>query len=438
MTYTKAQWGWASFDWAFQPFFTVVTTFIFVPYLTNSVLVGTIVDTTTQAQSLWGFIMGVLYVGIAIATVTAGFIANVSGRLKQKTLIVSAISMFFCMSIWFFPADSWVWVTVFAFCLATLCAEIAIIYNNAMLAHVITKNRVGGLSGFAYGMSYIGGIISLAIFFVLFIHPDTPAFGIQYAERFSVILAGVWFCVFIIPFVMYIPETHTATKISFINAVKQGAKNARHSIKDIQQYPNIWRFLLARMVYNNGILAVIAFAGIYASATFSWSTMELGYFAILINIIAFIGAFIGGILDDKIGAKRVVQISIWTLIIGLVGGISIDTKSALFGIIQFNNTTQGFLSSPAQIVFLCFGVLLGLGLAPSQSASRTLMIKITPNDKMSAYFGIYGFMGNITYFVLPFLIGIVTHISDSSRLGIATIGIFFAVGLWILKPVKEF
>ena len=445
MLYTKSQWGWASFDWAFQPFFTVVTTFIFVPYLTNTVLVGTWVDSTTAAQSLWGVIMGVLYVGVAIATIIAGFVANVSGGLKRKTLLASLLWMVFCASIWLLPMAMspvwWAMLMVGAFCMATLCAEVAIIFNNSMLAYVIEKKRVGGLSGFAYGMSYVGGIISLGIFFVLFMLPETPALGLNKQafepERFSTMLAAIWFAVFIIPFVVYTKEVILMRTMGFTDAIKSGVHNAQDTIKDIRQYPNIWRFLLARMVYNNGILAVIAFAGIYASASFGWSTMELGYFAILLNVIAFIGAFLGGYFDDKIGAKRVIQSAIGFFIIGLVGGLSIDNTSAFFGLWDFGEGTQGFLSSPPQLIFLCFGVLLGLGLAPSQSASRTLMIRITPKDKIATYFGIYGFMGNVTYFVLPFLIGGVTHITDSRRWGIFVIVIFFAIGLWILKPVQE-
>ncbi len=445
MLYTKSQWGWASFDWAFQPFFTVVTTFIFVPYLTNTVLVGTLVDTTTDAQSLWGAIMGGVYAVIAVATVVAGFVANVSGGLKRKTLWTSALAMLFCASIWGLPIGmSPAWYAVFMvgmFCMATLFAEVAIIFNNAMLAYVIDKQRVGGLSGFAYGMSYVGGIISLGIFFVLFMLPETPAFGLNKQlfepERFSTMLAVVWFAVFIVPFVIYNKEVTSTENIGFVDTVKRGIWDAKNRIANIRQHPNIWRFLLARMIYNNGILAVIAFAGIYASASFGWSTMELGYFAIILNVIAFLGAFLGGWYDDKIGAKRVIQIAIWCLIVGLVGGLSIDKTSIFFGLWHFSTGDNGFLSTPPQWVFLCFGALLGLGLAPSQSASRTLMIRITPKDKISAYFGIYGFMGNVTYFVLPFLIAVVTYMTDSTRWGIFTIVLFFAIGLGILRSVQE-
>ena len=437
-TYNKSQLSWALFDWANQPFFTVVTTFIFAPYFVNQVI-----NNAVDGQAMWGYINAIVAFSIALCAPVLGAMADVRGARKRWIAILCVMCAFASAGLWHAKPNSNIILPLICFGIASFAIEMAVIFNHAMLPTIIEEKRLGRLSGFSWGVGYIGGIIALLLLLTLFIWTDTPLFGLNKdlfePERISGPLSALWLIIFTIPMLLFTPDINKSNKkIASLDTIKLGFSNLKNTLSDVKAYKNIWAFLIARAFYNDGVLAVISFSGIYAMATFGWDTTSLGIFAIIINIIAFLGCLIGGTIDDKFGSKIAIKISVWALFISLFGIISITKNSALFGLIDFqvsNNTA--FLSTPAQFWFMGFGLILGMGFGPAQSASRTMMVRITPKEKITQFFGLYAFSGKATSFLAPLAIGIVTATTGNIRMGMSVILLFFFAGLVMLHWVKE-
>ena len=436
--YNKSQLSWALFDWANQPFFTVVTTFIFAPYFVNQV-----VNNAVDGQAMWGYINAIVAFSIALCSPIFGAMADVRGPRKPWVAILSVMCAVASCGLWYAQPNGNILIPLISFGIATFAIEIAVIFNHAMLPTIVEEKRLGRLSGFSWGVGYIGGVVALLLLLILFIWADKPLFGLNKdlyePERISGPLSALWLIIFTIPMLLFTPDVNKSNeKIASLDTIKLGFSNLKNTLTDVKAYKNIWTFLLARAFYNDGVLAVISFSGIYAMATFGWDTTSLGIFAILINIIAFFGCLIGGAIDDKFGSKTAIRVSVWALFIALFGIVSITKNSALFGLIDFQaSNNAAFLSTPAQIWFMGFGLILGMGFGPAQSASRTMMVRITPKEKITQFFGLYAFSGKATGFLAPLAIGIVTASTGSIRMGMSVILVFFFAGLAMLHLVKE-
>lgn len=436
--WNKSQISWALFDWANQPFFTVITTFIFAPYFTN-IVIGNSVD----GQAIWGLLSAISAGIIAILSPIFGSMADVRGPRKPWIFTFSLIGSISCLGLWYGQPDHNIYIPMISFMVATIAIEIAIIFNNAMLPVIVEAKKMGRLSGFAWGIGYIGGLVPLFVLMCFFIIPEKPFLGLDKSlyepERFSAILTSMWLILFIIPMLFFTKDKDKSVqKIPLLDVVKFGFSNLKDTLKSVRNYKNIWVYLLARTLYNDGILAVIAFSGIYAVAIFKWDTAGLGIFAIIINIVAFAGCMIGGWFDDKFTSRKTVTLSVSLLLISLLGIVSISEKSVLFGMIPITPKTDSyFLTSQGEYWFMFFGVLLGFAFGPAQSASRTLMAHITPKEKMTEFFGLFAFSGKATGFLAPLLISIVTVATNSNRWGLASILLFFISGLIILQFVED-
>ena len=436
--YNKGQTSWAMFDWANQPFFTIVTTFIFAPYFANQVM-----NNSVDGQALWGFVNAGSAFAIAICSPIFGAMADVRGPRKPWVGVLSVMCAGASFGLWYAVPGGNIIIPIISFAIATFAIEMAVIFNNAMLPSIVEENRMGRLSGFAWGVGYIGGIVALLLLLVLFIWSPDPLFGLDKSrfepERLSGPMSAVWLLIFAIPMMIFTPDIDKPnTKIASLDSIKLGFTNLKTTLVSVRKYKNIWNFLIARALYNDGVLAVISFSGIYAMATFGWDTTSLGIFAIIINIIAFFGCIIGGWVDDTFGSKTAINISVWALFLALLGVISITKESALFGLIKFaSSDNTGFMSTSAQQWFMGFGLILGMGFGPAQSASRTMMARITPKEKMTQFFGLFAFSGKATGFLAPLCIGAITAFSGDSRLGLSAILVFFFAGIILLRTVKE-
>ena len=436
--YNKEQLSWALFDWANQPFFTVVTTFIFAPYFANHVM-----SNSVEGQAIWGYINASIAVTIALFAPIFGAIADVRGPRKPWIGVFSLLCAISAFGLWYATPQGNVVIPILSLMIACFAIEMAVIFNNAMLPTLITQNKMGRLSGLAWGTGYIGGIVALLIIMVLFIFPDVPAFGLNKEtfepERLSGPFSAVWLLFFALPMFLFTSDIDKSNeKIPSLDVVKLGFSNLKETLKNVKKHQNIWHFLIARALYNDGVLAIISFSGIYAMAIFGWTTTSLGIFAIIVNIIAFFGCIIGGRVDNKFGSKSAINISVWVLLIGLLGILSINKDSVLYGLIVFEpNENTAFMSTYPQQWFMLFGIMLGLGFGPAQSASRTMMARITPKDKITQFFGLYAFSGKATSFLAPLAIAFVTTITGDNRLGLSVILFFFLSGLIILYGVKE-
>ena len=440
------QLSWALFDWANQPFFTIITTFIFAPYFAN-VMVGNPVD----GQAAWAFTQSISGILIALMSPFLGAMADAGGPRKPYILTFQVLLAVGCFALWWaYPGrPDLVGPISAAVVVATIGAEMSIVFNNAQLPNIVRPERMGRLSGLGWGLGYTGGLIALFIvlavgkpaMFGLAPDNDQPLFGLDARsyelERLMGPASAIWLAVFVIPMFLFTPDS-AKRKISLLDAALQGGKSLVLTVKHLGHFRNALRYLIAFMLYNDGLAAIIAFGGVYAAATFGWSTVTLGIFGIILTLFAIPGAFLGGRFDDKFGSKRVVQVTIAGVILAAVGLVSVSSDRVLFIVSAPElSPTRGLFGSLQEKVFMGFALLLGICMGPMQAASRTMIGRLAPPGMTGEFFGLFALSGRATAWMAPLAIGIVTTATDSSRLGIACVVIFLTLGFALLWGVRE-
>ncbi|MGE5147098.1 MAG: MFS transporter [Candidatus Eiseniibacteriota bacterium] len=437
--------GWAMFDWANQPFFTVITTFIFAPFFTSVIIADPV-----RGQSMWGYTQSASGVIIAILSPILGAMADAGGAKKPWILSFQALTVIGCVALWWAVpgGQHTVPLVLAAVIIATIGAEFSIVFNNALLPTLVPPERMGRLSGFGWGMGYVGGLI--ALFAVLIVSrpeligiqtpPGEVLFGLDRAshalERLTGPASALWLVAFVIPMFAFTPDT-ARTGLKALAAARVGVRHLLETLRRLRHYRNQLLYLLAFMIYNDGLAAVIAFGGVYAAGTFGWSTTELGIFGICLTVFATGGCFAGGWLDDRIGSKRTIQIAIVGTIVAALGIMSIGHADIFFGVpVAPRAPGGGLFSSAGEKTFMGFALLLGICMGPMQAASRTLIGRLAPPGMVTEFYGLFALSGRATTFMAPFLIGVFTQVSGSQRAALVVVLVFLVVGFALLWNVK--
>jgi UMF1 family MFS transporter len=340
-------------------------------------------------------------------------------------------------------------LVLIAFGLAIIGAELATVFNNAMMTSLVSGRKLGTLSGLGWATGYVGGLVSLVIVAGFIVaDPSTgktllgfqPLVPVDPATREGDRLVGpfsaLWYLVFVLPLFLFTPDVR-ATPLE-ARPVSATLGQLVRSVKElVRDHGQVALFLLARMLYADGLGAVFAFGGIYAATVFGWGATELGLFGIILVLAGTIGAALGGPLDDAKGSKTVIVLTLLLFIVAAIGVLSVDAGHVLF-VVPVEPKVPGSapFSSIGEQVYLAFAMLVGITSGPIQSSSRTLLARLCPQGKMTEFFGFFSFSGKITAFAAPLLIGAVTHASGSQRLGIASSLIFLVGGLLLLLKVK--
>jgi UMF1 family MFS transporter len=437
--------GWIFFDWAAQPYFTLITTFVFAPYFATHVA-----SDAASGQALWGFATAAAGMTIALLSPVLGAVADASGRRKPWIAAFGAMLVIGSALMWFGkPGDASVIAPLLlAYAIATVGVEFATVFNNAMMPTLVPPDRIGRLSGTGWATGYIGGILSLILVLgFLAASPETgrtlfgftPLFGLDPAshegDRISGPLTGVWFIVFVLPMFLLTPDYPARHRLR--GALREGLAELKHTLIELPKQKSIATFLLANMIYTDGLVSLFAFGGIYAAGTFGWNTIQIGTFGIILAIAGTFGGWFGGKLDDWLGPKRVIAGSMTILLTAVVAILLVDKQSVLF-IPVAPPVPGGFLfASAAERAYLVLGCMIGAAGAPLQAASRSLLIRMAPKDRIAQYFGLFALTGKVTSFIGPLLIGIVTAATLSQKAGMAVLVLFFVTGLVLLARVRE-
>jgi UMF1 family MFS transporter len=291
------------------------------------------------------------------------------------------------------------------------------VFYNAFLPTIASPERIGRVSGYGWGLGYLGGLLCMVIALVAFVPSNgQPWFGLSTTNGFNAratnLLVAGWFLVFSLPLFFNVPERRTGARGL---SMREALTELGRTFRAIGRYREVAKFLIARLVYNDGLVTVFAFGGIYAGGTFGMSLSEVILFGIGLNVASGLGALAFGFVDDRLGGKKTVQITLVALAIATLLAVWAPTKTWLW----------------------IAGILIGIFVGPNQSASRSLMGRFVPEKHQAEFFGFFAFSGKITSFLGPILLGVASQMFDSQRAGVATVLLFFLVGGLLLAGVNE-
>ncbi len=406
--------AWCLYDWANSAFPTVVITFVFGNYFARAVA-----DSPETATAQWGAAISLSGLTVAVLAPVLGAIADLAGRRKPWLLLFTLLCVVVGAGLWTVaPDERFVLRALVLVALANAAFEFGQVFYNAMLPELAPRGMVGRISGWAWGLGYAGGLACLVLCLAVFIWPDPPRFGLDpdAAEpvRATMLLAAGWYLVFAVPLFVWTPDREPSA-MPLGRAVVSGLRVLAETLRALPKYSNTARFLLARMLYTDGLNTLFVLGGIYAAGTFGMNTEEILLFAILLNVTAGLGAASFGWIDDWIGAKRTILIAVAAL--ALFGGLILLVDSKLW--------------------FYLLGAVIGVFIGPAQSASRSMMARLAPAELRTEMFGLYALSGKATAFIGPALVGWVTLWAGSQRVGMVAIIVFFAAGGLLLLPVRE-
>ena len=437
--------GWIFFDWAAQPYFTLITTFVFAPYFASFVA-----PSPASGQALWGFATAAAGFAIALMSPVLGAIADASGRRKPWIAAFGVLLVIGASLMWIGrPGDeSIIAPLLLAYAIASVGVEFATVFNNAMMPTLVPPDRIGRLSGTGWATGYIGGILSLILVLgFLAADPGTgrtlfgfmPLFGLDpvahQGDRITGPLTAIWFIIFVMPMFIFTPDY--PAKLPVRAALREGLAELRQTLGELPKQRSIAAFLLANMIYTDGLVSLFAFGGIYAAGTFGWNTIQIGTFGILLAIAGTFGAWLGGQLDDRLGPKRVIAGSMTILLFSIVAILLVNKDSIFFIAVAPPVPGGALFAASAERAYLLLGCLIGAAGGPLQAASRTLLIRMAPKDRIAQYFGLFALTGKVTSFIGPLLIGLITAVTESQKAGMAVLVLFFVAGLVLLRRVRE-
>ena len=435
----KGIWGWMLFDFAAQPYHTLIITFIFAPYFASFVA-----SDPVTGQSQWGYGTAIAGIIIAVMSPILGAVADATGPRKPWIFAFSILAFIGSFMLWwgvpYQEGNSSVFIALLALIVLMIGFEFAAVFNNAMMPTLVPRDQLGSLSGNAWSLGYVAGLFTLIIVLLtmatnkegLTLLGTEPMFGItgelKEGERATGPLTAIWYLVFVLPLLFFTPDIGRREKIS--GAVGKGLKNLIGTIKRLPENTSLFAYLGSSMLYRDALNGLYTFGGIYAVGVLGWSIVQVGIFGILANITGVLGAYLGGRLDDSRGPKFVVRTSVIILTIASLIVITTDRNHAFF--IDF-----GEGSPIPSIVFYICGGFIGAAGGALQAASRTLMADQAEPGRMTEAFGLYAMSGRATAFVAPLLIALFTDISGSQRIGVIPIVVLFIIGLLLLGNVKQ-
>ena len=406
--------GWCLYDWANSAFPTVITTFVFSAYFTSAIAADKISGT---AQ--WGIAISLSGLFVALLSPFLGAIADHGGRRKPWVFVLTLLCVVASALLWLArPETNFIILALSLAALANFAFEMAMVFYNAMLPDLVPRQHIGRLSGWGWGLGYAGGLVCLGLTLVLLVQAETPIFGLD-KESFEHIRAtgpmvAIWMAVFAAPFFFWTPD-RPDQGISFAAALKRGIATLIDTFRRVREYSQIVRFLIARMMYTEGLNTLFTFGGIYAAGTFGMEFDELILFGIALNVTAGLGAAAFAWVDDRIGPKRTILIAV--------------TGLAVLGAV--------LLFVEGKALFWTFALPLGIFVGPAQAASRTMMARLAPPRMMTEMFGLYALSGKATAFLGPALLAWMTVVFASQRAGMAVIMVFFLLGLVLLMGVAD-
>ena len=403
---------YALYDLANSAYTIIVVTFITSAYFANQ-----IVGNPQLGAAYWQWTAGLCGILVAVTGPLLGNLADKEPKGKINLLHTFTIFCILFTSLFWFakPSVDYIWYALIIFLLSNYFYEAAVIFYNSLLKSCSNENNIGKTSGFAFALGYIGCVPILLFSLYVFVLPDTAPFGLDKSKfeniRFIPVIAAIWFLIFSYPMINYFKnhieykENSDPTPV-FKKLIALIWKN---------KFTSTGKFLLARMIYSDALIVLIAGGGVYASGVFGFTPGELLKLAIFANLVAFVGVLLGGYLNDKISSKIIILTCIAVL-----------TLCVFYSSIIAQTKAQFFIN--VMVISLFIGSI--------QSASRVMMTGLLKDDDQGSGFGLFSFSGRITAFAGPLLVGTMTFFY-SQRIGLLSISIFFILGFILMLFVDK-
>lgn len=395
--------SWSMYDFANQPFTNIIVTFIYSAFFTKIIAENEQIGTT-----LWTNAIAISAVIVALLSPILGAIADNGGYRKFFLIFFTWICAVFSILL-FFPKEGDVFMALSFFILANVSFEMGTVFCNSYLADFTDKENIGKISGFAWGLGFFGGLMALSL--SLFLFPEMSPADVRKIN----ILVGIWFLIFSIPTFLFVRDRKKKKfKKVYISKAFISLKN---SLVEISNYKIVFQFLIARLFYNDALITIFALGGIYAVSSLNFSFSEVMTLGIVLNVAAGLGSFLFGYIEDIIGVKKTITITLIVLICATLLAILAPETNL-----------------PKEL-FWFSGILIGLMIGPNQSCSRSLMSKITPKNKLNEFFGFFAFSGKATSFIGPLLFGLISAFY-SQQIALWVVVFLFVIGLFLFNRIN--
>ncbi len=404
--------SWSLYDFANSAFTTLVVTFIYAAYFT-----GAIAPDPETGTAMWSIAVGISAILVAVCSPFLGAMAD-KGGLRRRYLLTATVVCVTGSVLLYFPLPGQILFALSAFVVANVAFEMANVFYNAYLPDLATPDTIGRVSGNGWALGYLGGLLCLLAGFYIFVAPEQAPFGLdkstgEHIRATNLLVAG-WFALFSLPMFLWVKDEPIENPPSSMQLFSGAAAEIKTTFASIRTLKNLFWLLVARLVYNDGIVTIFAFGAIYATGTFGFETEEMFMFGIALNVAAGLGAWLFGFVDDKVGGRVTIFMSLGGLVL-----------AAILAVVAQNAT-----------VFWISAVLVGLLAGPNQAASRSLMGRFIPDGRENEFFGFYAFSGKATAFMGPLALGALTA-AYGQRAGVSVVILFFVVGAALLAKVNE-
>ena len=394
--------AWSLYDFANQPFSTIVITFLY-----GSFFVAEISKSPEDGTVMWSYSIAITAIVVALLSPILGSIADRSG-LRKFFLVSCTIICSISTMLLYFPTYGDVYFALTLFIIANIFFELGSVFCNSYLPDLTDSKNTGVVSGFAWGLGFIGGLIALFFSYIFF--DLNNSIEIRQVNIF----VGLWFLFFSMPVFFFLNSESIKTNK---NLLKDSILEIKKTFKLISEYKIIFQFLISRLFFNDGLITIFGLGGIYALTTLNFSFNEIVILGVILNIFAALGSFVFGYIEDRIGVKKVINISLLVLIFStLIAYIAPET---------------GY---PKQLFWIA-AILIGLMVGPNQSCSRSLMSKLIPSNKKNEFFGFFSFTGKVTSFIGPFLFGLITDLY-SQQAALWVVIFLFLIGFILFNQIR--
>ncbi|GGE50958.1 MFS transporter [Actibacterium pelagium] len=405
---------WCMYDWGNSSFPAVILSFVFAPYFLSHVA-----EDAISGEAQWGFAISASAIIVAFLSPVFGSFADRSGRRRPWLGLASFVAILATAAMWnVMPAPESALLALFLLAIANAAFELAYVFYNAILPRVASEETLGRISGFGWGAGYLGSLAALGVVMLLFIQPDPPLFGLdldaQEPLRATALFTALWFLLFAAPLVFFGPPERSRNEPAGV-IIRSGLKELWQTIRGLRRTPSIAWFLVAHMLYIDGVNTLFVFGPLIAVGYYGFEESEILLFGVTVYLAAGLGAFGLGWLDDHIGAKRLLLISLMAIV-----GLSLTLANV-----------------DGKILFWSITGILALFFGPVQSSSRSLMARLAPEDQRAKLFGLYALAGRAIAPFGPAAVSAVILATGNQRAGIVVVACFLLTGALVLLLVQD-